>query len=110
MDKWPCEKAVAVLNDKVEKLERKVDGNGKDGLCIKVDRLERDHDQMIEEMSTIARAMNDMAEAETKRTAVAEDKERRSKKTMRIVSILGGIVAVALSLDKILTLISKLAG
>ena len=78
----------------LKKVDDCVNGNGKDGLVIEVDRLKRDKETMIEELSTIARAMSDFADSEKERVVITAERERNKEVRTSAIEKVGKYAAI----------------
>jgi hypothetical protein len=71
-----------------------IDGNGKDGLVLEVDRLKNEQTDMIQEVSTIARAMSEFVEEDKKRNAIRADREKNKAARSSAIQRVGTISAI----------------
>ena len=89
MDKCPCEQDVAVLNKIVEKHDKQLNGNGKDGLVIEVDRLINSFNDMHKDLAKIASANKSLATSQIERDAIEREKLKQASKRTRAWGIVG---------------------
>ena len=91
----PCEKDVAVLGDKVKKLEKKVDGNGNPGLEKQMIEVKMRVKTIEESVSSLSTSYSALANSQLEQDVLKSREISAREKRVRAWQIFGIAVASA---------------
>jgi len=102
------ESRVAVIEEKCKGYDKDLKGNGQEGVIPRFIKCEQTVIDMSEHVETVKNTLLGIEKTRNAELAIQRDKEKRMKKTERNIAIIGGIVVILMSADKIIALIQKL--
>lgn len=92
-EQCPHAQEIGAMQTTLKKHEIAIGGNGKDGLILKVDRLEQTAELMKESLDTIARSTSAFAKSQIEQDAIERDKVKVSERKARAFQIVGVVTA-----------------
>ena len=98
MEQCPCEKDVAVLKDKVDKVVKQLEGNGQEGFITRYVKTEQKVDKMEESLDKLATSFSALAKNDSNREAVRKVLGGALIKTSLIVGIFGTVITLIFKL------------
>lgn len=85
----PHAQDIGAMKKTLKKVDDAVSGNGKDGLILKVDRIEHTVETMQEDLATIARSTSAFAKSQIEGDAIEKERNRIHKQRSKSLEKIG---------------------
>ena len=89
----PCE-----FSGDIKRIKTLLDGNGKEGLVIQVDRLQQKQDDMNQTMESLAESYTKLAEAKIEERAVSRAKIKEAEHRSNSIKTVGVFASIVFGL------------
>ena len=93
-DTCPHEQDIGILKNTVNKLDETVNGNGKDGLKIEVERTKLAVEAMSDDIGSIRTSMSAIAKSQIERDAIERSKVQAASRKNKTIERIGTIAAI----------------